>query len=615
MVDPNADHNEDYKHNLSTDSIYTYRCMKKIVQEFAEARNDIDKVQLKSWIETAKLEIPQFLLTDFFMSRFFQFDHKSNVDTCKYFYRKRRLRGYFSYALKFHNLPGFKTFSEQKNQQLNYPDTQRTMNKIERDPKVIRSKIRQEKSFLTLEEDQKLRKMPCNLKNPEEVQIKLGILLNATGAVRPKTYSRADSNLTKIESKVVNGFNRPVAQICAVGVKNDQQGKCLDSKGAISLPCSCPSCTDHDKNNTSCIVGLLEVHLRNIEETETNAKKELKKLKSIYQKQINKPKPPKDAVKNKKRIDNIEDFLSERTLSPLFLRPKFHKKTRKCIGFHYSAGPGQVQQMKQTVRKIIGRQAWAFGDGRRAGENHVLQLRDKFAMNVSKEEVAAQFGRHSVKTMEKNYLRKQKSTKAIDAYNLIRETYDLTGFNPNDEVDPFQHQRQVIQKLKNTKSIKEKRPSLEILSQVFPKEMATRSTLVMKSMSDSPPSYSPSIEEDILLSNKSVHNKENVDIKESLSNSNKNNDMQRNYSSQLSLSQRKETNIQNTNLSQFCLTQNQSLNQVSKEQNEKFTLMGMLFKHHLKCQDEENEAFERFQRRKQETTARFQEMMLKHFNS
>ena len=100
-----------------------------------------------------------------------------------------------------------------------------------------------------------------------------------------------------------------------------------------------------------------------------------------------------------------------------------------------------------------------------------IHKKDKFGLQVSKD-IAGQFGRHSVKVMETSYLQKQKNTNAIDAYNLIREAYDLTGFDENQEFDPFNHQRQVLQKIKNQPPIQQKRQSLEIprlcLSNIFP---------------------------------------------------------------------------------------------------------------------------------------------------
>ena len=120
---------------------------------------------------------------------------------------------------------------------------------------------------------------------------------------------------------------------------------------------------------------------------------------------------------------------------------------------------------------MIGRDTFVFGDGRRSGENHVMNLKNKFGMNVSAEQVAGQFGRHTVEVMKENYLQKKKNTEAIEAYNLIRETYDVLEFDENEEVDAFAHQKKVLNSFKaNKKFLKDKRPSLELLSQVMPVE-------------------------------------------------------------------------------------------------------------------------------------------------
>ena len=91
--------------------------------------------------------------------------------------------------------------------------------------------------------------------------------------------------------------------------------------------------------------------------------------------------------------------------------------------------------------RITGKSNWTFMDGRATGENHVMNLKEKFGLQVSTEEIAGQFGRHSKQVIESNYLNKKKSTNAIEAYNVIREIYDTTGFDENEKIDPFIKQK------------------------------------------------------------------------------------------------------------------------------------------------------------------------------
>lgn len=59
----------------------------------------------------------------------------------------------------------------------------------------------------------------------------------------------------------------------------------------------------------------------------------------------------------------------------------------------------------------------------------------------------------------------KKATDAIDAYNLIREAYDATGFDEQQEIDPFQKQRMALKNLqeKHPSVGPKKRSSLEML--------------------------------------------------------------------------------------------------------------------------------------------------------
>ena len=92
------------------------------------------------------------------------------------------------------------------------------------------------------------------------VQIKFGCLSNLIGAVRPKTYERIDANNFKIEEQIINGFERRIAEFKCFGIKNDQKGNHVDSKGTMRLPCDCVSMTNHNDHNHACVVALTKRH-------------------------------------------------------------------------------------------------------------------------------------------------------------------------------------------------------------------------------------------------------------------------------------------------------------------------------------------------------------------
>ena len=158
--------------------------------------------------------------------------------------------------------------------------------------------------------------MPCDISDPCQIQIKLGIL-------------------------------RPTAIIKVVQIKNDKLGNDLDSKGTLALPCACPIGSNHDDKNHACIVSLLKMHKINIQSSKEKFKIQLNKLRNQYEKQMVKTPVPKAAKNTKKKIDKLSNFLNEETHTPLFLRPHFNKKNdRRCEGFHAQAGKGQVDVMK-----------------------------------------------------------------------------------------------------------------------------------------------------------------------------------------------------------------------------------------------------------------------------
>ena len=97
----------------------------------------------------------------------------------------------------------------------------------------------------------------------------------------------------------------------------------------------------------------------------------------------------------------------------------------------------------------------------------------KRGIHVSNESIAHSFGRHSKEVMEKHYLIPEKETTPIEALNLIREAHDLTGITEKDTPNPFRRQQRILKNLRQNNSLKNKRNSLEILTQNF--EIPTQS--------------------------------------------------------------------------------------------------------------------------------------------
>jgi len=343
------------------------------------------------------------------------------------------------------------------------------------------------------------------------------------------------------------------------------------------FPCSCSSLQNHDNDNQFCVSNLLPIHLNNIENLKKDLQEKLREKQKKYAKQMKRNPIPKSSTATKNQIDKINDFLSKQTPTPFVLRPKF--KNKICIGFHHQPGPGQVQQMKNKIRETIGRDNWQFTDGRATGENHVLHLRQRFGLQVSDEQIAAQFGRHTVEVMKSNYINQKKETNALEAYNLIRETYDAMPFDENAEIDPFISQRKNLQKLKNSNiMIKDKRKSLEILSQVI--SHPPPHPLHQYQQQPSPlESINQNIQHNSTIE-KSSNNKEN------------------------------EEGILTQN---FNALKNHSQQSLSQDKISNFNLMGLLFKQQIHYQKEEDEAWERRQKRREENNRAFQKMMLNEF--
>ena len=73
----------------------------------------------------------------------------------------------------------------------------------------------------------------------------------------------------------------------------------------------------------------------------------------------------------------------------------------------------------------------------------------KLNLGISRQEIAHSFGTHSVDTMESSYLIPEKSTRAIDAFNLIREGHDTMGLNEKQEVNHFKKHQQLLKEIRN----------------------------------------------------------------------------------------------------------------------------------------------------------------------
>ena len=151
------------------------------------------------------------------------------------------------------------------------------------------------------------------------------------------------------------------------------------------------------------------------------------------------------------------------TFTPLILRPNFKKKN--CIGFREFYGRTQINKIKETVENVVGHK-FKWTDTRATAENHVDKISKKMGVHISREDIAATFGRHSKDVMESSYLIPEKTTKPLEFLNLVREIHDQTGFTENDNTSNFLEKKRILYALKN-KQIS-KRKSMELLSQNQP---------------------------------------------------------------------------------------------------------------------------------------------------
>ena len=111
------------------------------------------------------------------------------------------------------------------------------------------------------------------------------------------------------------------------------------------------------------------------------------------------------------------------------------------------------------------------------------------------QEIADGFGRHSVDVMEKSYLLPEKSTRAISAYNLIREMGDTMGFDEKNKISNFRQQKKILANVRNNPSLKRKRSSLEILNDSNLANSPPKSTTARTiSLSQIPQECSPSMQ-------------------------------------------------------------------------------------------------------------------------
>jgi hypothetical protein len=144
---------------------------------------------------------------------------------------------------------------------------------------------------------------------------------------------------------------------------------------------------------------------------------------------------------------------------------------------------------------ISGREKWTWTDGRATGMNHVHKIGRQLNLGIQPQEIADGFGRHSVDVMEKSYLLPEKSTRAISAYNLIREMGDTMGFDEKNKISNFRQQKKILANVRNNPSLKRKRSSLEILNDSNLANSPPKSTTARTiSLSQIPQECSPSMQ-------------------------------------------------------------------------------------------------------------------------
>ena len=103
MLDPNGDFDFEFDgSDLRKDSIKTYKTQSNIFKEYFTKKEDLSTEEYKD-----DFYIPANLLNDDIISDFFKWDYtnqKENNEDTKYYFRIRKLRGYFNHCLSHHNL-------------------------------------------------------------------------------------------------------------------------------------------------------------------------------------------------------------------------------------------------------------------------------------------------------------------------------------------------------------------------------------------------------------------------------------------------------------------------------------------------------------------------------
>ena len=282
-LNPNEDFNFEFDDpDLRKDSIKTYKIQAKLFKDYFKEKEGLS-------IDTYKDDfyIPVDLCEDSIISEFFKYDYtneKANNQDAKYYFRVRKLRGYFSHCLAYHNLPPLQNIKGRRKQVSLWPLIEQVLSKIYKKPEIIRTKKTRTKNILTLEEDAKIRNFSINIKDPSEVQQKMMMLMSITQSARPATFERSDIRSSYIMEKYVDGHFRPCSYICAYGVKNDNYGDNFDTFGILCFPCNWSSLTDHDDSNDSCMATLLKLHKQNFEKTDlVKFQKQLQKQKQRHE--------------------------------------------------------------------------------------------------------------------------------------------------------------------------------------------------------------------------------------------------------------------------------------------------------------------------------------------
>ena len=591
-LDPNEDYNFEFDEpDLRKDSIKTYKIQAKIFKNYFESMQDLSTDAYED-----EFYIPKELCEDSVISNFFKYDYtneKTNNQESKYYFRVRKLRGYFSHCIAFHNLPPLQNIKGRRQQISSWPMTEQVLSKIYKKPEIVRTKKVKQKNILTLEEDAKIRNSCIDIQDPSQVQQKVMMLMSITQSARPATFERADIRRSSIEDKYIDGKYRPCCYIRAYGIKNDSFGDNADTFGTLVFPCNCSSLTNHDDTNDSCMITLFKLQKKKFEKIEMQAKDELIKLQQQLKKQkerhekkeIKQKKQlpvPKAIEKTKNKIEITRDFLDERTHTYLIYRPKF--KSLKCVGFHRTFGRTQVKLVKEKITNIIGRR-FVWYDGRATACNIVDKMGKKLGLHVPREAIARSFGRHSKDVMERHYLIPEKETAPIEALNLIREIHDLTGITEKDNPNPFRKQQQILKDLRKNNTLKNKRNSLEILSQNC----------------QIPPSPAP------LTSIKNLVQNENLEFNQKKTT---------NLSQQIEKQGNQKCDnvvIKDLAISSRCSTGNSQIQPFIELKENKNAFMAFMMKQHSTFQKEQDLFLERQQKSKLENQQRFQTMMMNFF--